>query len=372
MVVWLIMALLIWAVHLGVMAIEGTWTVETTLDSQTGPTTLWDLNYSSTLFVSAEFPSTTLTSLAVSSQSVFDPTGYASQLFTTSGHIDLWEFYSELSFSKVLGGFDHWLGSASFSLGDVDLTGDLYLGSTPADTYAAAKLEAPVAGTSVAIDTRLEGCDLVFSALDVTVSGLNLSCADSMGIQMGLDHNGFVDAVLQVNDLDLGLVGKLVFDLELSFSATRKSVTLELAWPESFRPLDCVVLYTAAGAPTDSPSGISSISIYGLEWSATLGDVTFRNISVLDPLYASTLLDTDDETCWEQLDVLVTAALCEGMDVECELSALFSYESEHLFDWAEAKSMLKLNCAKGWSASLSLTGDANGLDSLGVSMGVAW
>jgi hypothetical protein len=161
-----------------------------------------------------------------------------------------------------------------------------------------------------------------------------------------------------------------------------------VALPAASTRFVCVALDALVAGDGDN-APIEGISIYGLELSYTLGSVTFRDLSALDPSrYAITtpaygngiegIADAIGQgheyypDYWEMLSIDVALGSCCGGSSHVVLYTYFSQGSGSLFDWA----MTSIEASVAFSERLEMRGGmeitATGANHLSVGLRYAW
>ena len=348
--------------------VGGSWSVEATLETQTSSSTI-PLDWESVLTVSFD-PG----GIALASMSTFGLSGLESQVFTGVMTIDLWEFYSELSFAPLIVGFEHWSSTVSIALGGAQIQSTFFLSYLDTLTYLSVSLSGSAGDMDVSITSQLETQELLFAHTYMSISGLGFGCVDDIGAAVRIHKTGFEYASLSIGEIPLAGFAGLTLGLEVKFTTTRKSVSISLDWVGISSPLPCLTVYTALGVQSGSSTGISigSIVISGLELSFDLGAVSLRSVTALSPAYAATLLGTLDSGYWELLELSGTLDACCGGEINWSMATYFSTTSTALFGWAESELSISVPFTDSLISSLEATIQDSGLTEITLAIQTSW
>lgn len=310
--------------------------------------------------------------LNVASSSSLSMTGYESQTFTGTMTVDLWQFYTELGFTPLHGGFDHWLGTASIDLGGALVESTLYLAQDPIMSYGTLSLSGAVGAGTVALKTKFEGCSLSFSRCDLTATGFEI-CGVSLSSSMWLSGSGFEDLRFSASVIPLPGFTLATLDAALRLTIMQKTLDLSVSWEGLLEPLPCLTLYTAiAGGAGGSSASLGAMEIYGLGVDCTVGSVSVSSVSVLDPAYAGSVLGVEHAGQWELFRLSTKAYDCCEDEFSWTISTYFSAASTALFGWSETITSVTIPVAARGSATLSFEVSEFGLEELSLSLKLDW
>jgi hypothetical protein len=310
--------------------------------------------------------------LNVASSSSLSMTGYESQTFTATMTVDLWQFCTELGFTPLHGGFDHWLGTASIDLGGALVGTTLYLAQDPIMSYGTLSLSGAVGAGTVALKTKFEGCSLSFSQCDLTATGFEI-CGASLSSSMRLSESGFEDLRFSASGIPLPGFALATLDAALRFTVMQKTLNLSVSWEGLLEPLPCLTLYTAiAGGAGGSSASLGAIEVYGLGVNCTVGAVSVSSVSVLDPAYAASVLGIGHANQWDLLRLSTKGSDCCEHELSWTISTYFSAASTALFDWSETIAALTIPVAAIGSVTVSFDVSELGLEELSFSLKLDW
>lgn len=344
---------------------SGTWSMAAIYQPQSGSFS----SLQSTLELTANLGDT-----GVASKTVFSLMGLESQVFTGTATIDLWEFYSELSFTPSAVGFDHWTNTVSLALGSVELQSTFYLSYINTSTYLSFAMSGVVSNVNISITTELTTTSLCFSRTEISLSGLTFACIENLNARLRISKSGFEYAKFTFVNTPFKALPGLKVDAKLRFTLTRKLLNLSLEWGEVQQLLPCVKLYTALGEQTSSTVGvgINRLQIYAFEVNYSFGEVSFHSLSVLNPAYTTSLLGITKSGYWELMEISGSEDLCCGESLDWSAAIYFSSKSERLFDWAETVFSLKVPFSKRISMGVSIDVTEAGLEQIKTDVRTSW
>jgi hypothetical protein len=375
---------------LAASSLGGSWDTEIRIDTTTpsfeGLQSVLDLNYS-------------WSRLTVTSESELQLFGFLWQEFGVHGSLDAFQVQGDLLFGPSTGDYLYMQMIASMDLAGCEIgayfaqLSDAVLGG-PADGFAI-RIGGSIGDLDVVSTTELgarvrdhdfSGITIVhaasglyrtydtnplipgqgFTGQEITLSGLTFGCADDIEASVYFTRNGFDSLSFEATGIRTTLPW-LSLDATLTFQLQTKSLVLV---PHlSLGQLACLNVYAALVTGDGDNAPIEGISIYGLELSCTLGSVTFRDLSVLDPsryaittpAYGSMIEGIADAIgqgheyypdYWEMLSVDIPVVSCCGGSSHVVIYTYFSQGASSLFDWA----MTSVEASVAFSEKLEFRG----------------
>jgi hypothetical protein len=258
-------------------------------------------------------------------------------------------YFAQLSDAVLGGAADGLAVRISGSFGDLNVVSTTELGARVRDDdFSGITIVHTASGLYRTYDTNPLVPGQGFTGQEITLSGLTFGCADDIKASVYFTCDGFESLSFEVAGIRTNLPW-LCLDATLTFQLQTKSLVLV---PHlSLGQLACLNVYAGfvTGAGDNAPIG--GISLYGLELSCTLGSVTFRDLSVLDPSrYAITtpaygsviesIVDAIDQgheyypDYWEMLLIDIPLTSCCGGSSHAVIYTYFSQGSSSLFGWA--------------------------------------
>lgn len=222
-----------------------------------------------------------------------------------------------------------------------------------------------------------------FTGDRLTVSGWSFACLSDGSVYVYLTDQGFSSLQIDLTGLETGL-SWLSVDLALTFELQTKSVavtpTLNLGTGT------CIVPCFALRGPT--ANAIDGIELYGLSATTTIGNVTLKDVTVLDTgrygitteAYGSRIESYADATAngdqiypdyWELFSIATSSSGCCGGELSLLVNTYFESDGG-LFDWG----MTHLQATLPVSQALSLHGllevSTAGVDEFGAGVDFSW
>ncbi len=262
---------------------------------------------------------------------------------------DVGVYFAQLSDAVLggpAGGFAIRVGG---SFGDLDIVSTTELGAQVRDSdFSGITIVHVVSGLYRTYDTDPLVPGNGFTGEKIVLSGLTFGCAEDTTASVYFTSDGFDSLVLEVSGIQTTLPW-LALDATLTFELQTKSLVLVPRL--TLGQFACLNVYADVVTADTDNSPIEGITIYGLELSCTLGSVTLRDLSVLDPgRYAITtpahgsvienIADAIEQRheyypdYWEMLSIDVALGGCCGGSSHVALHTYFSQGSGSLFDWA--------------------------------------
>jgi len=245
-----------------------------------------------------------------SSDTVLKQSGWYSQKFDVTGTLGAFTVNSDLVFAPSTLQMIQWVTSTELSLAGVDLTakfvsvpGDtallltgkgtagnvdvsatLKLGTAVYDTYDTGFLYSSVGQFWYAATDNYDRCGFDFNSIDITV-GFPFCCAD-VTAEVYFTCAGFQYADFGVTGIQVPNLPWFSFDANLHFTTQTKTIVLTPVF--NFGNDACFNLYISQATNVDdsgtvtapmSPLVLGDISLNGIDFTCTLGGVTFYDIS---------------------------------------------------------------------------------------------
>ena len=310
---------------------------------------------------------------------------YDQLIVTTSiAGIDLGLYAAQLS-GDVLGGpADGSVLRVAGSIGSLRIVNCFEMGARIKDAdYHGITIVHTATGLSKTYTTNPLVPGQGFTGDKFTVSGWSFACLSDGSVSLYLTDQGFDSLTLDLSGLKTGL-SWLTVDLALTFELQTKSVAVTPAL--NLGEVTCIVPYVALRG--DTPNSINGIELYGLSASTTLGNVTLKDVTVLDTgrygittqayggrieSYADASANGDQiyPNYWELLSIAATSSGCGGGNLTVVVNTYFETNGS-LFGWG----MTHIECTLPMNQALSLSGllevSTAGIDQIGAGGDFRW
>jgi len=321
-----------------------------------------------------------------SSDTILKDTGWYSQKFDVTGTLGAFTVNSDLVFAPATLAMIQWVTSTELSLAGVDLTakfvsvpGDtallltgkgtagnvdvsatLKLGTAVYDTYDTGFAYSSVGQFWYAATSNYDGCGFDFNSIDITV-GFPFCCAD-VTAEVYFTCAGFQYADFGVTGIQVPNLPWFSFDANLHFTTQTKTIVLTPVF--NFGNDACFNLYISQASNVDedgvviapdSPLTLGDISLNGIDFTCTLGGVTFYDISywgigsIYDkpgilyatPYWEAFKLTTSDDACCGPFSFALTMYFLDG--------------STQLFDISQVVASMSLQVAQQFKFTTGIT-----------------
>jgi len=322
-----------------------------------------------------------------SSDSLIDSAnGWHLQKFDTTGTLGAFTVSSDLVFDPSIPQMIQWVTSTELSLagvdltaefvsvpgdtaliftgkgtaGDVDVSATLTLGTAWFDTYA----DNPVYGAYgytfwYPAEVNDDGCGFPFESIDITV-GFPFCCAD-VTATVDFTCAGFQYADFGVTGIQVPNLPWFSFDADLHFTMQTKTIVLTPVF--NFGNDACFNLYISQASNVDengqvivpgTPLTLGDISLNGIDFTCTLGGVTFYDISYwgIGTIYdkPGILYGTN---YWEAFKISTSDDACCG-PFSFYLIGYFSQTGTRLFDLSMLKASMSLQVAQQFKFTMGM------------------
>jgi hypothetical protein len=301
--------------------LTGEWSAETAFDSEEVPA----LTFSSELSLSCS-----LEQLSVIGGASIEDDSLASIFVQAALTMDLWDFSGMLSFGST--GFQFSQGVVGLTLGSVYLRAVAHLGESPADAALEYTMAGPVGDLIYSLTTRLRGCDMAFSTMEVRLEGPLPFCQADYSGTISLDCDGFSKAVVEVSGISLPGMDWATLDTQLVFRPDEKTLVVSPSF--DLGVATCFDVYFS------DPQGLfGEVAIDGVGIVCDIGGVTLRGISYWGDSAKPDLLA--DTPYWEAYQVSTSDPACCG-PLAFRVAIYFQENGELLFDVAAVRADLAL------------------------------
>ncbi len=230
-----------------------------------------------------------------------------------------------------------------------------------------------------------------FTGDKLTVSGWSFACLSDGSASLYMTDQGFDSLQLDLTGIKTGL-SWLTVDLALTFELQTKAVVLTPTL--NLGTTTCIVPYLDVHTPaadnslTVVASAITGIELYGLSAATTVGNVTLKDLAVLDTgryaitteQYGSRIESLADAAengdqvypgYWELLSVAASTSGCCGGTASFLVNTYFETNGG-LFDWGmtHVEASLPVNQALSLTALLQVS--TTGIDKFGGGIDLNW
>lgn len=258
-------------------------------------------------------------------------------------------YFAQLSDAVLGGPADGFAIRISGSFGDLELVSMTELGARVRDDdFSGITIVHAASGLYRTYDTNPLVPGQGFTGEKIMLSGLTFGCADDIKASLYFTCDGFDSLSFQVAGIRTPLPW---FSLDATLTFQLQTKSLVLVPHLSLGQLACLNVYADLITGDGDNAPIEGISIYGLELSCTLGSVTLRDLSVLDPsryaittpAYGSVIEGIADAIgqgheyypdYWEMLSIDIPLVSCCGGSSHVVIYTYFSQGASSLFDWA--------------------------------------
>jgi len=304
----------------------------------------------------------TLGAFTVNSDLVFDPSIPQMIQWVTSGELSLAGVDLTAKFVSVPGDTALIL-TGKGTAGNVDVSATLTLGTAWYDTYATVAPYGTLYGYTfwypAAGEANFDGCGFDFQDIDITI-GFPFCCAD-VTAEVDFGCGGFNYADFGVTGIQVPNLPWFSFDANLHFTMQTKTIVLTPVF--NFGNDACFNLYISQVVNTDDNGQVvvpgqvltlGDISLNGIDFTCTLGGVTFYDISYWAPV-ASTdkpgiLYGT---SYWEAFKISTSDDACCG-PFTFYLIGYFSQTGTRLFDLSMLKTSMSLQVAQQFKFTMGM------------------
>jgi hypothetical protein len=223
-----------------------------------------------------------------------------------------------------------------------------------------------------------------FTGDKLTVSGWSFACLSNGSVSLYMSDQGFDSLQFDLSGLGTGLSW---FNVDVALTFQLQTKALVLTPTVNFGDSTCIDTYLEARMGSADTS-IVGIELYGIGATYTAGDVTVKDVSVLDTgryaitteEYGSVIEDRGDavagghEVCagyWEMLSIAVAGDACCGYRYSFLADTYFA-SGGGLFDWAMAHLEATIPVSQALSIRGLLEVSTSGLNHLGLGVALSW
>jgi len=233
-----------------------------------------------------------------------------------------------------------------------------------------------------ATDPRIAGVG--FTGQQTRLAYLDFCCANRIEAALAITCNGFQDLRFTVAGLGTGIPW-LFIDADLSFAVDQKKLTLS----PGLQLGEAVCLDLIASLDTGGGRSVNGIEFHGAELLCTLGDVTVRDITLLDlseyvitaeshgsriEKLADAISNRHDfyPEYWQLLSIRYEREGCCGDSLSVLLNTYFERNSTNLFDIAFMHAEAVVPLARSLSFTLAAEFEHPSMRELVFGFSIAW
>jgi hypothetical protein len=296
-------------------------------------------------------------------------------------------YFAQLSDAVLGGPADGFAIRTAGSIGDLEVVSTTEFGAQIRDSdFSGITIVHVVSGLYRTYDTDPLVPGNRFTGQRIVLSGLTFGCMEDTAASLYFTSDGFDSLSLEALGIQTTLPW-LALDATLTFELQTKSLVLV---PHlTLGQLACLKVYADLSTGDGDNVPIEGITIYGLELSCTLGSVTFRDLSVLDPgryaittpAYGSVIQNIADAIeqrheyfpdYWEMLSIDVALGGCCGGSSHVALHTYFSQGTGSLFDWAMTSAAASLSFGERLGLRGGMEISATGTNHISIGLRYAW
>ena len=316
---------------------------------------------------------------------------YDQLIVTTSiAGIDFGLYWAQLSDAVLGGPADGSVLRMAGSIGDIDIENYFELGAQVEDSdddnfngitiyHAATGLHKHYVTNPLVVGQGFTGEKLI-------VSGWRFGCVEDIATTLYMTCQGFDYIKFALTGIETG-IDWLNFDVDLTFQLQTK--TLVLTPTLNLGDSTCIDVYGELLTDPAAMTSITGIGIYGLGFVSSFGNVTVKDLTVLDTgcyaitteEYGSVIEDKADALkyghafypdYWEMFSIEVTGDGCCGGSYIFHANTYFKAGSASLFDWGMTHIEATLPINADLFIKTEVEVDTTGVDHLGMGISVSW
>jgi len=316
---------------------------------------------------------------------------YDQLIVTTSiAGIDFGLYWAQLSDAVLGGPADGSVLRMAGSIGDIDIENYFELGAQVEDKednnfngitiyHAATGLHKHYVTNPLVVGQGFTGEKLI-------VSGWRFGCVEDIATTLYMACQGFDYIKFALTRIETG-IDWLNFDVDLTFQLQTK--TLVLTPTINLGENTCIDVYAELLTDPAAMTSITGIGIYGLGFVSSFGNVTVKNLTVLNTgcyaitteEYGSVIEDKADALkyghafypdYWEMFSIEVTGDGCCGGSYTFHANIYFKAGSASLFDWGMTHIEAKIPINAAFFLKSEVEVDTTGVDHIGMGISVSW